>query len=312
MNVLVTGGSGYVGSLLIPELIKNKYNVTSIDTEWFGRNLKKNKKLKIIKTDIRQINEKYFKNIDIVIHLACIANDPMTLLKENTSWEISLIGTMRILNYCINNKVKKFIYASSGSVYGIKKEERVHEELDLKPISLYNKIKMTTERLVLSYSNKIKTTIIRPATVCGLSPRLRLDLTVNALTYNALNKKKIYVHGGSQLRPNIHIKDLIRLYIFCTKKNMQGIFNAGFENLSVLEIAKTVSKKINCEIIVQKKKVDLRSYKIDSSKILKKGFKPIYTINDAIDEISECYKKNNLKISKKNFSINWLKNEIFR
>jgi nucleoside-diphosphate-sugar epimerase len=233
----------------------------------------------------------------------------MAELDKNLSWEISLLGTKKLIELAIKNKVKRFIYASSGSVYGIKNEKKVHEKLSLKPISLYNKVKMTTERLLLSYKDEIELFIIRPATVCGFSPRMRYDVTVNALTYSALTNNIISVFGGDQIRPNINIHDIVNLYLFLldTDKKNCGIYNAGFENLSVIEIAKKVQKIIPAKIKVIKSKVDPRSYRLDSSKLANIGFKKMYNVTDAIEELKQNYLKNNLKKNPRFFSINWLK-----
>ena len=168
---------------------------------------------------------------------------------------------------------------------------------------------MTTERLLLSYKDEIELFIIRPATVCGFSPRMRYDVTVNALTYSALTKNIISVFGGNQIRPNINIQDIVNLYLFLlnTNKKNCGIYNAGFENLSVIEIAKQVQKIVPAEIKVIKSKTDPRSYRLDSSKIINIGFKKMYSITDAVEELKENYLKNNLKKNPRFFSINWLK-----
>ena len=191
MNILILGGGGYVGTPLTEKLLENKKNrLTVIDTFWFGNFLRKNKRLKIIKKDIRDVDEKWFKKIDCIIHLANIANDPAVDLTPNLSWDVNVIASMKIMKFAIKNKVKKFIYASSGSVYGIKKEKKVTENLDLVPISVYNKTKMIAERVFMSFKDKIRINCIRPATVCGLSPRMRYDVSVNLLTLQALKKNK--------------------------------------------------------------------------------------------------------------------------
>ena len=212
MKILITGASGYVGSVLTNYLLDKNFKIIAIDTQWFGINLKKHKNLKIIKKDYRKINNKDLKKVDSVIHLANIANDPGAELNPQLSWNINVLGVMRLLELCKKNKIKQFIYASSGSVYGIKKERKVTENLSLLPISLYNKTKMIAERILMSYSKNIKIHIIRPATVCGFSKRLRLDVSVNMLTYQALKFKKITVLGGKQIRPNLHIQDMVRIY----------------------------------------------------------------------------------------------------
>ena len=215
------------------------------------------------------------------------------------------------MRHAVKNKVKKIIYASSSSVYGIKKERKVSENLLLKPISLYNKAKMITERVVKSFKDKIDYVIIRPATVCGFSPRMRYDVTVNALTLSALKHKKIIVNGGSQIRPNIHINDMVNLYLFLieNKKIKNETFNAGFENLSINKIAKIVAKKTKAKIY-KNKNFDPRSYRVDSTKLLKTGFKPEKNITFAINELISKFNENNLKVEPNFFSVKWLKKII--
>ena len=309
MKIIVTGGCGYIGSVLIPKLLSMKIKVINIDTQYFGNYLKENKYLKNIKCDINNISKISFKNVYAIIHLASIANDPMAEIDKNLSWETSALGTLGLLQRAIKFKVKRFIYASSGSVYGISKKNRVDENTNLKPISLYNKVKMCTEKIVESYKNYLEIFVIRPATVCGYSPRMRYDVSVNALTFSALKYKKIKVFGGKQIRPNIHMEDMVNLYIYLLNANKKycGIYNAGFENKSILEIAKLVKYKTKASIKVQKDKNDPRSYRLDSSKLLKIGFKPKKRIAHAIGELVEMY-KNKLLPNKEEFhSIKHLK-----
>ncbi len=308
MKILILGGCGYVGTLLVEKLIKKKHKIIVYDTQWFGNYLKKNKKLKIIKGDIRNIPNRIFHKVDTVIHLANIANDPGVELNQNLSWEVNVLATLDILNKCVSNKVKKFIFSSSGSVYGIKKEKKVTENLSLVPISTYNKTKMIAERIILSFKDKMKIYLIRPATVCGFSPRMRLDVSVNNLTFQALNTKKIKVYGGNQTRPNINIHDLCRVFEFVLNKNIKpGIYNAGFENLSILNIARKIRNKINAEIVIIKKNNDPRSYRLSSEKLISKGFRSKFSINDAIDEISKIYKDKKIKNEKKFNTVKWMK-----
>ncbi len=309
MNILILGGCGYVGTVLAEKLINNKKNnIKIIDTEWFGNYVKKNKRIKFIKEDIRNIKKISFNQIDTIIHLANIANDPAVELNPLLSWEINVLSAKFIIEKAIKSKVQRVIFASSGSVYGIKKEKKVNEDLDLNPISTYNKTKMIAERVLMSYKDKIKVFCIRPATVCGLSPRMRFDLTVNMLTLQALKSKKIIVHGGSQIRPNIHINDLVRVFEhFLFEKNIKpGIYNAGFENMSVIKIAQLIQKIIPSKIILSKIK-DIRSYRLDSSKIIKTGFKPKFKVIDAVLKIKKKFDENKLKIRENNFSVDWLK-----
>lgn len=312
MKILVTGGCGYVGSVLLPKLINDGHKIINFDTRWFGNYLPKHKNLINIKSNISNIDKYQFKNIDACIHLASIANDPMAELDKNLSWETSALNSYKLLEYLKKNRIKRIIYASSGSVYGISKDPKVTEKTALKPISLYNKVKMVTERLILSYSDSIDVFIVRPATVCGYSPRMRLDVSVNILTFSALKNKIIKVFGGSQIRPNIHIDDMCEVYRFLlkTSKKNVGIYNAGFENKSILNIAKLVQNKIPSKINIIKDKNDPRSYRLNSSKIVKIGFKPKKKIENAIDEISEMYNKKILKNQQNSYSLKWLKKVI--
>ena len=310
-KILVTGGSGYQGVKLIKILINKGYSVINIDNNLFGNYFIKNKNIKNYQININEINKINLKNVYACIHLASIANDPMVDLNQSFSWETSALGTMVLMEQLKKYKVKKIIYASSGSVYGIKKEEKVTEDLSLKPLSTYNKVKMVTERVILSYKKHLNVIILRPATVCGFSPRMRLDVTVNMLTFHALKNKKITVFGGKQKRPNIHIDDLLDAYIFFLTKNIKSnIFNIGFENLSIIDIAKKISKIIKSKIIIKKNSSDARSYNLDSSKLLKTGFRPKKKISDAIKELKDLYNRNILK-DKPNFhSIKWLKKKL--
>lgn len=307
MKIIVLGGCGYVGSVLVKKLLKKNYKIFVVDTQWFGNYLGTHKNLKILKCDIRNLKNISFKGYEKIIHLANIANDPMAELNPNLSWEVNVLTTYELITKSIRDGVKHFIYSSSGSVYGVKKEKKVTEELSPMPISIYNKTKMIAERILLSFKDQIKINIIRPATVCGLSPRMRFDLTVNLLTMQALRKRVITVFGGSQKRPNIHVEDLTDIFIhFLNNKSNSIFYNAGFENLSVLQIAKIVKKNIPCKIII-KKSNDIRSYNLDSSKLLKTGFEPKLKINDAIKQIMEAFAKNKISLKDQWQSVSWLK-----
>ena len=309
MRILVTGGSGYKGSVLIPKLLKDGHEIISIDTNWFGDNLKENSSLKKIQGDIRDIDKITLKGIDSIIHLANIANDPAVELNPTLSWEVNVLASYKLADKAVRNGVKQIIYASSGSVYGIKEENNVTEDLELVPISVYNKTKMVAERVFLSFKDYLDVKCIRPATVCGYSPRMRLDVSVNMLTFQALKNKKITVFGGQQTRPNIHIEDMVNVYKhFIEKKNIaSGCYNAGFENISILEIANAVKTQIDTEIVVTESN-DPRSYRQDSTKLLKTGFQPKFNISDAIREIIKKYKAGDLKESEINYTVKWMKN----
>ena len=218
---------------------------------------------------------------------------------------------MQLADKAVRKGVKQFIYASSGSVYGIKEEEQVTEELELKPISEYNKTKMVSERVMLSYQNDMTIQIIRPATVCGVSPRMRLDVAVNLLTMQALSKKEITVFGGSQARPNIHIDDITDVYLhFIDNPTHTGIFNAGFENITILDIANLITKYVPVEISVTESN-DPRSYRINSDKLLATGFHPKKSVDHAIKEIIENYHGGVLKDEDHFYNLKWMqKTEI--
>ena len=314
MKVFVTGGNGYKGSILIPRLLDLGYEVTSFDSNWFGNYLKDHINLNSIKGDIRNIEKISLDGFDVVIHLANVANDPAVDLNPTMSWEINVLAGHQLIEKAKISKVKQFIFASSGSVYGIKEEEKVTEDLSLVPISTYNKTKMIAERVFCSYEEYMKVHSIRPATVCGLSPRMRLDVAVNLLTFQALSKKKITVLGGSQIRPNIHIDDICNVYIHFIKKRDyidSGFFNAGFENISILDIAKLIQQKTSCEIEV-KKSNDPRSYRQDSTKLLKTGFIPKKNISFAIDELIEAFNKGKLHDKEEFHTVSWMKRENIR
>ena len=308
MKILVTGGCGYKGSVLIPFLLNEGHEVISYDTQWFNAKLPNHPKLQNIKGDIRNYDEIPLDNVETIIHLANIANDPAVELNPTLSWEINVLASQQLADKAVRSGVKQFIFASSGSVYGIKDEPNVTEDLSLVPISTYNKTKMVAERIFLSYKDSMKVHCIRPATVCGLSPRMRLDVSVNLLTYQALSKGKITVFGGKQTRPNIHINDMANVYRHFLKKPSieSGCYNAGFENISILEIAECVKKHVNAEIEISESN-DPRSYRQDSLKLLQTGFKPSFSIEDAVIEIKEAYKKNALPQGENCYTVKWMK-----
>ena len=246
-KILVTGGLGYVGSVLVNELLKKDYYVNVIDLGIYGNNIEKNNKLNVFIGDIR--NEKLLNEsitgCDTVIHLACISNDPSFDLNPNLGKSINLDAFRPMVEISKKNNVQRFVYASSSSVYGIKEQNNVDETFSLEPLTDYSIYKADCENILLEYqSSNFTTTILRPATVCGYSPRQRFDLVVNILTNLAYNKNVITVFGGKQLRPNIHINDMVNAYLQIidtpVKKIAGEIFNVGFKNMSVLNIANMV------------------------------------------------------------------------
>jgi nucleoside-diphosphate-sugar epimerase len=295
MHILLTGGCGYIGSVLTPKLLNLGHEVTVVDIQWFGNHLPKHPRLHVIQQDIRNTDTIPMDGVDAIIHLANIANDPCGDLNAKLAWEVNALATMTLVERAIRHGVKQFLFSSSGSVYGLKEEAQVTEELSLVPISDYNKTKMVSERVLLSYRDRITVQCIRPATVCGYSPRMRLDLSVNMLAMQALANGRITVFGGDQTRPNIHIQDITDVFIHFLNlgDKAPGIYNAGFENISILDIAKRVTEHVPAEIIVSESN-DPRSYRLNADKLLSTGFKQKHTVNDAIIEIIAAYRTGKL------------------
>ena len=309
MRILVTGGCGYKGSVLVPLLLDDEHEVISVDTQWFGNHLPDHPKLINLRLDIRDTDALPLKDVDAVIHLANIANDPAVDLNPTLSWEVNVLAGQQLAEKAYRSGVKHFIYASSGSVYGVKDEPKVTEDLPLVPISVYNKTKMVAERVFLSYADKMQVHCIRPATVCGLSPRMRLDVSVNMLTYQGVKNGKITVFGGRQTRPNIHIKDMANVYRhFIAHPNIaSGCYNAGFENMEIIEIANSVRNGTGAEVVVSESN-DPRSYRQDSTKLLSTGFVPRFTVQNAIDEITRACKNGELPEGDNCYTVKWMKN----
>ncbi len=306
MNLLVTGACGYKGSVLVPKLLAAGHQVTAFDVQWFGNELPRHHRLDVIAGDVRDIHAVPLKGVDAIIHLASVANDPCGDLDPRLTWEISALATMRLADQAVRKGVRQFIYASSGSVYGVKDEPEVTEDLEPEPLTEYNKTKMVAERVLLSYADQMSVQIVRPATVCGVSPRMRLDVSVNMLTMQALTRGRITVFGGDQVRPNIHIDDITDLYIFLLERpGITGVFNAGFENISIREIAERVARSIPAEIIVTPSN-DPRSYRQNSDKLRAAGFAPRKTVDDAIREIVVAYQRGELKDIDRWHNLKWM------
>jgi nucleoside-diphosphate-sugar epimerase len=312
MKIIVTGGCGYKGHILVPKLLAKGHFVEVIDLMWFGNFLKPHPNLNVVKADVRDSSAINLAGGDVVIHLSSVANDPCGDLDPKLTWEISALATMQLADRASKVGVKQFIYASSGSVYGIKDEVNVIEELELNPISEYNKTKMVSERVLLSYRDKMSVQIVRPATVCGYSPRMRLDVSVNMLTMQALMNRKITVFGGNQIRPNIHIDDIADVYLHLIEHpELVGVFNAGFENISILDIAKTVTKYIDAEIIITESN-DPRSYRVNSDKLLATGFRPKKTIEIAIEEMVKLFKDGILREEDYFYNLPWMQKHVLQ
>lgn len=308
MKILLTGGCGYVGTPLTVSLLDRGHTVTVVDLQWFGNFLPAHPNLTVIREDTRQADRIPMQGFDVVMHLANIANDPCSDLNSKLNWEVNALASMLLVERAIAHGVPQFIFASSGSVYGVKEEAEVTEELSLVPISDYNKTKMVSERVLLSYADKIRVNIIRPATVCGYSPRMRLDLSVSLLTMQALVKQKITVFGGDQTRPNIHLKDMIRVYHHFLEHGMDlpGVFNAGFENISILDIAERVKLHLPAEVIVTPSN-DPRSYRLSSKKLLSTGFAPQHSVEEGIRDVITAYRAGHLRDEERYYNIKTMK-----
>ncbi len=308
-NILVTGAGGYVGSVLVPKLLLAGYTVKALDWFLYGEHvfdeIKDQSNLVKIKGDVRnqEIIEELMVGVDAVIHLACISNDPSYELNPELSKTINYDAFLPLVDIAKKNSVERFIFASSSSVYGVKEDPNVTEELSLEPLTDYSRYKVLCEEYLLKQqSEEFTVLILRPATVCGYSPRLRLDLTVNILTTHAICNNKILVFGGDQKRPNIHIDDIADLYVeslnYSKEKIAGKIFNCGYENHTVLEIANMVKKvagKDDTTLEVQDSN-DKRSYSISSEKIKKElGFSPRRDISQAIEDLKKAFENGLVK-----------------
>jgi nucleoside-diphosphate-sugar epimerase len=301
-KVFITGGAGYVGAVMVPHLLEQGFEVTVLDLMIYGEHvLQKHDNLNAIKGDIRdqELLKKIILGHDVVIHLACISNDPSFELNPDLGKSINLDAFRPLVEISKNSNVKRFFYASSSSVYGIKDEPNVHEETILEPLTDYSIFKAECEKILAEYqSDDFTTTTIRPATVCGYSPRQRLDVVVNILTNLAYHKREISIFGGDQLRPNIHIADMVEAYMVllrAPKEKIAGqIFNAGYENQSVKEIAETVKNVVGEDVkLITTPTDDNRSYHISSNKIKTElGFVAKHTIRDAVEDLCTAFEDN--------------------
>ena len=308
MRVLVTGGCGYVGSVLTQTLCEDGHDVVVVDDEWFGNHIKDSIPGTFIKEDVRNIDAIDLAGIDTIFHMANIANDPGVELNETLSWEVNVLATQQLLDKARRAGVGQFVYASSGSVYGVKDEPNVTEDLLLFPISAYNKTKMVAERVCMSYSADMQIHNIRPATVCGVSPRMRFDVSVNMFVKQAVLEEKMTVFGGDQVRPNIHINDLVGVYqhFLANPELPSGAYNAGFENISIMEIAERIQTLTGAEII-RTPSNDPRSYRQDSSKLVSTGFKPKKTVDDAIQDVAAALTSGTIEDRDEWYTVRWMK-----
>lgn len=300
-NIFITGGAGYVGSALVPRLLAAGHSVTVLDLMIYGEEvLKAHAKLKTVKGDIRDqaLLKQVIPGHDTVIHLACISNDPSFELNPNLGKSINLDAFRPLVDISKKAGVSRFIYASSSSVYGVKEEPNVTEDFILEPLTDYSKFKADCEKILSEYQSADFTTVtIRPATVCGYAPRQRLDVVVNILTNLAYHKREITVFGGGQLRPNIHIEDMVDAYLVllnAPKEKISGeIFNAGYINYTVTDLANMVKEVIGEDVkLITTPTNDNRSYHVSSEKIAKiLGFKAKRTIQDAARDLKNAFDK---------------------
>lgn len=308
MKILITGGCGFVGTVLTEQLLHDGHQITVVDTQWFGNHLKPHPKLMVLKQDSRDVDSIPLKGVEAIIHLANIANDPGVEMNPTLSWEVNVLASQQLADRAVRAGVKQFIFASSGSVYGVKDDPQVTEDLELVPISAYNKTKMVAERVLLSYADVMQIHCIRPATVCGYSPRMRLDVSVNMLTMQALKNGKMTVFGGDQTRPNIHIDDMVRVYQhFLAKPELpSGCYNAGFENISIFDIAQKVAAIVPSEIVMSASN-DPRSYRQNSDKLLATGFVQEASVAKAIEDVTAKFKSGELVDNDQCYTVRWMK-----
>jgi nucleoside-diphosphate-sugar epimerase len=308
MKILVTGGCGFVGTVLTQQLLLDGHQLIVVDTQWFGNFLESHPRLTVLKQDVRDVDAIPLQGVEAVIHLANIANDPGVELNPTLSWEVNVLASQQLADRAVRAGVKQFIYASSGSVYGVKNDPQVTEDLELVPISAYNKTKMVAERVLLSYTDSMQVHCIRPATVCGYSPRMRLDVSVNMLTMQALKNGRMTVFGGDQTRPNIHIRDMVNVYRhFLQRPSLpSGCYNAGFENISIMEIARQVATKVPAEIVVSASN-DPRSYRQNSDKLTATGFVQQASVATAIADVIEKFRSGELVDTDRCYTVRWMK-----
>jgi nucleoside-diphosphate-sugar epimerase len=301
-KIFVTGGAGYVGAVLVPKLLAKGHQVKVIDLYMFGaevlKSVEDNPRLTQVKGDIRDqgLLAREILGHDTVIHLACISNDPSYELNPSLSKSINYDAFVNLVEISKQAGVRNFIYASSSSVYGIKDEPEVTEDLPLTPLTDYSKYKAKCEEYLNgAATDDFIVTTIRPATVCGYSPRQRLDLTVNILTNHAVRRGKITVFGGEQQRPNLHIEDMTDLYLFLLdqppEKIHRKIYNVGYQNYPVREIAEMVRATLGEDIVIETTPTDdIRSYHVSSRKIKEElGFEAKHTIQDAIRDLKRAF-----------------------
>lgn len=299
MRILITGGAGYVGSILSRKLLSKGYNVRVADALWYGQESVQdcinNEKFELVNADIRNLVEtvRAMKDIDAVIHLASIVGMPASSIEPRTSEEINYLATKNIAELCQLHNIETYVFASTCSVYGSQPDQLISEKSKVDPLDYYAKQKFLSERAI-GWLNRAPT-ILRFGTLFGLSSRMRFDLVINLFIAQAILNGKITVFGGNQYRPFLHVDDAAESLLFALEKNLTGTYNVISENFTILEAAKKIQSAIGCEIEISNENEDKRNYKVSADKIKQMGFLPKKNIQFAIDEISEAIKKGKIK-----------------
>ena len=298
MKILVTGGAGYLGSILCQKLLDKGYEVRMIDTFWYGKksieSLLKNKNFEIIEGDIRNlvVTVKAMKNVDAVIHLASLVGMPASSIEPKSSEEINYLATKNIAELCQLHNINTYIFASTCSVYGSQPNTMITEKSPCDPFDFYAKQKYLSERAT-GWLNRAPT-ILRFGTLFGLSPRMRFDLVINLFIAQAIKEGKITVNGGDQFRPFLHVNDAADSLIFSMEKNLTGTYNIVSENMTIMQAAEKIKKLTSCEISINNEELDKRNYNVSGEKINQIGFNPTKNIDFAYNEIKHALDNGNI------------------
>ena len=298
-RVLITGGAGYLGSILSRKLLDKEYKVRVIDALWYGKepiqDCLNNENFELVQADIRNLVEtvKAMKDVDAVIHLASIVGMPASSIEPRTSEEINYLATKNIAELCQLHEIETYIFASTCSVYGSQSDRLITEKSPTMPLDFYAKHKFYSERAI-GWLNRAPT-ILRFGTLFGLSPRMRFDLVINLFIAQAITGEKIVVHGGNQYRPFLHVSDAADSLVFALENNMTGTYNVISENMTIMETAERIKKIRECEIEVSKDMEDKRNYKVSAEKINKFGFKASKNLEYAFDEIKKVFDEGKIK-----------------
>lgn len=299
MKVLITGGAGYLGSILSQKLLKKNYQVRVLDALWYGKEsiqeCKNNPNFELFSSDMRNLTEvvRAMKDVDAVIHLASIVGMPASSIEPRTSEEINYLATKNIAELCELHDINTYIFASTCSVYGAQPNKLITEKSSISPLDYYAKSKFQSERAI----NWLKTgaTILRFGTLFGYSPRMRFDLVINLFIAQALTEGKITVFGGDQYRPFLHVQDAAESLMFALEKNIEGTYNVTSENLTILQAAEKIKELTGCTIKISNEQPDKRNYKVSSEKIKQFGFSPSKNIEFAFNEIKKVFESNTIK-----------------